>query len=501
MLEEEISPKTVEAPTGGADGEGPDLEDPALYFNRELSWLDFNERVLELAEESSVPLLERVKFCAIYASNLDEFFMVRVAGLFDQVDAGIDARGPDGLSPGRADRRDPGAGPRARRQAKPLLQRDHPPGPGGGGHPHHPALLGERVRAGGDRPALPRAGLPGADAAGDRPRPALPLHIQPLAQPRRPAPRSRGRPRVIARVKVPKELLGRFMPVGEDGNRFVALEDVIAANLDSLFPGTEVIDHGYFRVTRDADFTISDEADDLLQAVQEEIRARRFGEVVRLEVAAGMNPILRQQLIEALRLEQREVYEIGGLIDLADLWDVAGVPGHLGAALRAVDAGDPAAAAGRRGRGRRHLLGDPQGGPARPSSLRLVLDLGRALRRAGRRRPRRAGDQADRVPDQRRLAAGPLPDPCLGARQAGGLHGRAEGPLRRGGEHPVGEVAGGGGRPRRLRHPGAEDARQGDPRRPPRGRQGPPLRPRRHRQLPPEDGPPLHRPGAVHRRP
>ena len=75
------------------------IDDPALYFNRELSWLDFNQRVLELAEDPAVPLLERVKFCAIYASNLDEFFMVRVAGLFDQLDAGIDARGPDGLAP------------------------------------------------------------------------------------------------------------------------------------------------------------------------------------------------------------------------------------------------------------------------------------------------------------------------------------------------------------------------------------------------------------------
>ena len=73
---------------------------PRLYFNRELSWLDFNQRVLELAEDDSVPLLERLRFCAIYASNLDEFFMVRVAGLFDQLDAGIDARGPDGLAPG-----------------------------------------------------------------------------------------------------------------------------------------------------------------------------------------------------------------------------------------------------------------------------------------------------------------------------------------------------------------------------------------------------------------
>jgi polyphosphate kinase len=131
---------------------------------------------------------------------------------------------------------------------------------------------------------------------------------------------------IIARVKVPKELLGRFIPVGEEGTAFVPLEEAIAANLDALFPGTEVVDHGYFRVTRDADFNVSDEADDLLQAVQDEIRRRRFGEVVRLEVAAGMNPKLREQLIGALRLEDREVYDVDGLIDLGDLGDIAGAP-------------------------------------------------------------------------------------------------------------------------------------------------------------------------------
>ena len=133
---------------------------------------------------------------------------------------------------------------------------------------------------------------------------------------------------IIARVKVPKELLGRFLPLGEEGTAFVPLEEAIAANLDALFPGTEVVDHGYFRVTRDADFNVSDEADDLLQAVQDEIRRRRFGEVVRLEIAAGMNPKLREQLIDALRLEEREVYDVDGLIDLGDLGKIADVPGH-----------------------------------------------------------------------------------------------------------------------------------------------------------------------------
>jgi polyphosphate kinase len=132
---------------------------------------------------------------------------------------------------------------------------------------------------------------------------------------------------IVARVKVPKELLGRFLPVGEEGT-FVPLEQIIAANLEALFPGTEVVDYGFFRVTRDADFTVSDEADDLLQAVQDELRRRRFGEVVRLEIAAGMNEKLRHELIGALRLEDREVYDIDGLLDLADLKDIADVPGH-----------------------------------------------------------------------------------------------------------------------------------------------------------------------------
>ncbi len=307
--------------------DGP-IDDPALYFNRELSWLEFNQRVLELAEDPEVPLLERLRFCSIYASNLDEFFMVRVAGLFDQLDAGIDARGPDGLRP--AEQID-------RIQARVLG-------------------LDERLQAcfrGVIRPALEEDGIRIVSlqtASAEERReidtrfheqvfPALTPLVIGLGRPfpyisnlslslgvllRDPESGSE----IIARVKVPKELLGRFLPVGDDGTSFVPLEEVIAANLDALFPGTDVVDHGYFRVTRDADFTVSDEADDLLQAVQDEIRRRRFGEVVRLEIASGMNPKLREQLIDALRLEDREVYDVDGLIGLADLSDIADVPGH-----------------------------------------------------------------------------------------------------------------------------------------------------------------------------
>jgi polyphosphate kinase len=299
------------------------IDDPALYSNRELSWLDFNQRVLELAEDGSVPLLERVRFCSIYASNLDEFFMVRVAGLFDQLDAGIDARGPDGLAP--------------REQIDAIQARV--------------LELDTRLHGcfdGALRPALEEQGLRISTLAeadeGERREIDRRFHEQ-VFPALTPLVVGHGRPfpyisnlslslgvllrdpendtEIIARVKVPKELLGRFMRIGEDRLTFVPLEEAIAANLDALFPGIEVIDHGYFRVTRDADFTVSDEADDLLRAVQDELRRRRFGEVVRLEVAAGMNPKLRAQLIDALRLEDREVYDVDGLIDLSDLTEVA----------------------------------------------------------------------------------------------------------------------------------------------------------------------------------
>jgi polyphosphate kinase len=307
--------------------DGP-IEDPAHYFNRELSWLDFNQRVLELAEDPEVPLLEQIRFCAIYASNLDEFYMVRVAGLFDQIDAGIDARGPDGLAPGEQI---------DAIQAR-VLELDRR---------LHECFNGTL------RPALEEHGIRivSLEDASEQERREIDARFHEQVFPAlTPLVIGLGRPfpyisnlslslgvllrdpesgtEIIARVKVPKELLGRFLPVGDDGKAFVPLEEVIAANLDALFPGTEVVEHGYFRVTRDADFTVSDEADDLLQAVQDEIRRRRFGEVVRLEIAAGMNPKLRQQLIDALRLEDREVYDVDGLIDLADLTAVADIPGH-----------------------------------------------------------------------------------------------------------------------------------------------------------------------------
>jgi len=305
----------------------PNLDDPGLYFNREMSWLEFNRRVLELTEDPEVPLLERLRFCSIYASNLDEFYMVRVAGLFDQMEAGIDARGPDGLRPSE----------QIDRIQRRVLELDRRLQRVFGGE-LRPALEGEGIR------------IVSLDDANEEERRQIHRRFHEQVFPAlTPLVIGLGRPfpyisnlslslgvllrdpgsevEIVARVKVPKELLGRFLPVGAEGT-YVPLEQVIAANLDHLFPGTEVVDYGFFRVTRDADFNVSDEADDLLQAVQDELRRRRFGEVVRLEIATGMNPKLRHELVGALRLEDREVYDIDGLLDLADLSEIADAPGH-----------------------------------------------------------------------------------------------------------------------------------------------------------------------------
>jgi polyphosphate kinase len=309
-----------------APPKAPALDSPELYTNRELSWLQFNERVLELAEDEATPLLERVKFLAIYANNLDEFFMVRVAGLHDQVDAGIDARGPDGLSP--SDTID-----RIAERTREL------------GH-RHSRQWEDHVR-----PALAEHGIRVIDCEECDARELEKIDRQfseeifpvltPLAVgPGRPFPYISNlslslavwlrdpvsRTETFARVKVPKEVLPRFVPLG--GDVFVPLEVVIARHLGQLFPGMEVLRHDFFRVTRDADFTVSDEADDLLQAVEDELRRRRFGELVRLEVASTMDPDMRSYLVEQLAIDESQVIDVEGLLDLDDLWALYDVEGH-----------------------------------------------------------------------------------------------------------------------------------------------------------------------------
>ena len=304
-----------------------DLHDKSLYIGRELSWLDFNDRVLQLAEDPANPLLERVKMAAIWSSNLDEFFQIRVAGVHEQIDAGLAEAGPDGLTPLQTVDaiRESVVHQQQRLEnlvSSELLSRL--------------AEHGIRVVGMDDLTGQERAGL----AARFR-RQIFPA-LTPLAVgPGRPFPYISSlslslavlvrdpvtEARTFARVKVPTEMLPRFVELDEDPHAFVPLEEVIAANLDALFPGMEIDDHAIFRVTRDADLEVSDEADDLLQAVEAELRRRRFGEAVRLEIGVGTDDAIRDQLTSALDVEERQVYEVEGLLDMSALWQIYGVRG------------------------------------------------------------------------------------------------------------------------------------------------------------------------------
>jgi polyphosphate kinase len=309
-----------------ADQSVPDLRDPGLYFNRELSWLEFNARVLELAEDASVPLLERLKFLSIVSNNLDEFFMVRVAGLHEQIDAGIEKPLQDGRTPIgtlaaiRAVVRE-----HVSRECR-SLERDLRPALAEHGirivryeevDSEDRRRLDERFR----RQIFPVLTPLAVGLA--RPFPYISnLSLSLAVIVRDPV----SGVETFARVKVPKEMLPRFVPTGGD-RTFVPLEDLIAAHLPRLFPGMEIRDISTFRVTRDADFTVSDEADDLLQAVEDELRRRRFGEVVRVEVSADMTAAMREQITEALDADPDDVFEVNGLLDLTDLSDLAKVSG------------------------------------------------------------------------------------------------------------------------------------------------------------------------------
>ncbi|MEA2220033.1 MAG: polyphosphate kinase [Solirubrobacteraceae bacterium] len=325
-VQESIS--TISAvPEPAPQAEDLDLHDHSLYIGRELSWLDFNDRVLHLVEDGAQPLLERVKMAAIWSSNLDEFFQIRVAGVHDQIDAGLVDAGPDGLTPSQTlDAIRERVLGQQQRLERTVLGELFPRLADHGIH-----IVGVDEISEGDReglatrfrrqifPALtPLAVGPG------RPFPYISSLSTSLAVlVRDPITDARA----FARVKVPTEMLPRFVALDHDKHSFVALEEVIAANLDALFPGMEIDGHAVFRVTRDADFEVSDEADDLLQAVEAELRRRRFGEAVRLEIGAGTDAGLREQLTAALDLEPRQVYEVDGLLDTGDLWQIYGVRG------------------------------------------------------------------------------------------------------------------------------------------------------------------------------
>ena len=313
----------IEEGVGHGDG-AIDAFGPERFTNRELSWLDFGARLLELAEDESLPLLERCKFLAIFSEGLDEFFQVRVAGLKDQVEAGLRTRSPDGLRPSEA--------------LRAIAE-------------HVGRLVERQSRVFVDRvlPSLAEAGIGLCDwgSLGDADRAYLvevfdrqifpvltPLSVDPghpfpyisnlsLNLIVRVGDPVSGEERV-ARVKVPP-LLPRFV-VLPDGERFVALEQLIAAQLGTLFPDMVIGEHYAFRVTRNADLALEeDEADDLLSAVEMELRRRRFGRAVRLEVEQAMSRDMRDMLARELDLEAADTFATDAPLDLGGLWLVYGL--------------------------------------------------------------------------------------------------------------------------------------------------------------------------------
>ena len=290
------------------------------YLNRELSTIDFNARVLALAEDPDTPLLERAKFLAIFASNMDEFFQVRVAGLKQQAEAGIRTRSSDGLTPQEQ---------LSAISAKvvPLAER-------------HARVFAEEVR-----PALDAAGVKvtrWAELDDSRRTELNHLFREKIFPVLTPLAVDSGRPfpyisnlslnlavlvrdpaaarMHFARIKVPP-LLPRFVPFAED-RYFTPLEEVIAANLDQLFPGMEIVEHHTFRVTRNADLEIDDGADDLLEALEEELTKRRAQPAVRLEVERTIPHHVLELLMSELDVKDDDVYMLPAPLDLAGLWSL-----------------------------------------------------------------------------------------------------------------------------------------------------------------------------------
>ncbi|MFI5507339.1 RNA degradosome polyphosphate kinase [Mycobacterium sp. NPDC051804] len=299
------------------------------YLNRELSWLDFNARVLALAADPSLPLLERAKFLAIFASNLDEFYMVRVAGLKRRDEMGLSVRSADGLSP--------------REQLRRINERTQQISS------RHAHVFLDAVR-----PALADEGIVIVTWAeldeDERSRLSTYFHEQvfpvltPLAvDPAHPFPFVSGlslnlavtvrQPedggQHFARIKVPDNV-DRFVELARregssDVVRFLPMEELIAAFLPVLFPGLDIVEHHAFRITRNADFEVEEDRDeDLLQALERELARRRFGSPVRLEVSDDMTESMLELLQRELDVDSGDVIEVPGLLDLSSLWQIYG---------------------------------------------------------------------------------------------------------------------------------------------------------------------------------
>ena len=301
-----------------------DANDPARFLNRDIEWLEFNARVLDIAADSRTPLLERLRFLAIYSANLDEFFMKRVGVLKRQIEAGVSGPVPEALTP--AQQLD---GIRARvatlahRQAIILRDRAMP-----ALVPHGIRILrwehlGEAQRADAEswfrRSVFPIL-TPLAVDPGHRFPFISNMSVSLGVMLRRPGESEQ----LFARVKVPEipSRLYRF----QGTNDFITVQDIVEHNLDDLFPGMEILKVLAFRVTRNAEIERdSEDTEDLLEATQHLLKERRFARVVRLEIAAGANPRILKFLMEELQVDADDVYETEGLVDYGALNEVADI--------------------------------------------------------------------------------------------------------------------------------------------------------------------------------
>ena len=308
------------APQGGQAEPLPE----GRFLDRELSWLAFNERVLELAEDRDAPLLERSKFLAIFASNLDEFFMVRVAGLKRRIATGIAVRAASGLMPRDVLEGIYGRSAELMHRQATLFHSEI-----------QPALEAEDIHL----LRWEEASASERDQLGEFFRRNVFPVLTPLAvDPAHPFPYISGLSlnlavvvrnpgsgtELFARVKVPP-ILDRLVAVGPQ--RFVPLEDIISAHLGELFPGMDVLQHHAFRVTRNEDLEVEeDDAENLLLALERELMRRRFGPPVRLEVEQSIDPHVLDLLVRELGIGSEEVVRIPGLLDLTALWALDRIP-------------------------------------------------------------------------------------------------------------------------------------------------------------------------------
>jgi polyphosphate kinase len=305
------------------------LKSPELYFNRELSWLEFNDRVLREGLCQELPLLERLKFLAIVGSNLDEFFMVRVAGLAQLRAAGVRRRDPAGMTPAQ--------------QLTAISQRAHRmvQEQAAGVRDVLSELKGHGLRVSRTqdwsdrqrewlRSHFAREVLPVLTPLAVQelnPFPLLPglqLHVGAVLAPDGAAESEQK----IVDVPVPSQFRRFIALPSDEGLDLACLEDVIAENLAALFPGYKVLATCTYRITRDADVAIQDDdVSDLLAAVEEAVLDRRRREAVRLELSAAADRRLRKWLTDWLQLRAEDVYEIDGLLDATALWQIVGRPG------------------------------------------------------------------------------------------------------------------------------------------------------------------------------